>query len=735
MIVLAAPQTFNIAPRGASTVEPSTPSVPVPTPQSTNSQSVNVTSGFEGIYYYNGTTSIPPDPQVASNQNYLLEAVNSVATVWKKDGTQVLSFSLYGFFNVSLADDVTDPRVLYDNSSGRWFLSAAHLECQPYGFGCSVSGGLVVLAVSKTSDPTGDWWKYSFRRTGSYPDYPAIGVSDDKFVVSANDIATAPGDYSGAQYWIFNKSLLINGTDVHASRDEGAGITYIHPVQSLSASSTLYMVENLGSSIRLFSITGLPPDGVALLHVDLPVSNIQPIDRAPQKGTSLNVELDGFMVLDAKWFQGKLWLSLHDGCVPAGDNQTRSCLRMIELDTNKQSVIQDFDYGAAGKYYFYPALSFDGLGNLVVVFGYSSTVDYPGLMATSQLSSDPQRTLEQPILLLEGSDPETWVCSNGACRYGDYFGASPDPADPTVVWVVGEFDELSNQGFWSTWVAGVSADVGFDFSMSNSGGISVGQGGVGSNTITVDLMGGTTLPVALNITGLPSGSGSSFSGGCSGTPSCTAAPPFSTTLTIQTTSSTHCGSFAITVKGTVGDLTHTTSFTLRVCSSHVDYDLSWLGYDWDGGGEETLALNSKFLASLPTTDSPQNAGTWAAFSLNITSLIVQGVNTLTFTHANFDCSTSDNVENLQVTNGTIVYSNSTVQPLSCGQSLTYSFRIVIPSPSVGGSLVPINKLILIVQYVIPSLAGVTLIILTRLFIERSKDRKYARRANISSAPS
>jgi len=104
--------------------------------------------------------------------------------------------------------------------------------------------------------------------------------------------------------------------------------------------------------------------------------------------------------------------------------------------------------------------------------------------------------------------------------------------------------------------------------------------------------------------------------------------------------------------------------------------LSWQGYDWDGGHEATLYLNRQFLTSLPPVDTPSNGGVWASFSFDITSYVVKGTNTLTFTHANWDCSVSDSVRNLQLTNGTtVVYGNATVSPLACSQPLTYTFSV------------------------------------------------------------
>jgi hypothetical protein len=124
--------------------------------------------------------------------------------------------------------------------------------------------------------------------------------------------------------------------------------------------------------------------------------------------------------------------------------------------------------------------------------------------------------------------------------------------------------------------------------------------------------------------------------------------------------------------------TQTTSQTVTVSAppSSSIYNLSWQGYDWDGGGEVAITLNGHLVAKLPSANSPQNAGLWASFSLNITAYVVKGTNTLTFTHAGWDCGVSDNVRNLQVTSGTtVIYSNPTVSPLSCTQSLTYTFTV------------------------------------------------------------
>ncbi|HYY91662.1 MAG TPA: hypothetical protein VE955_06710, partial [Candidatus Dormibacteraeota bacterium] len=116
-------------------------------------------------------------------------------------------------------------------------------------------------------------------------------------------------------------------------------------------------------------------------------------------------------------------------------------------------------------------------------------------------------------------------------------------------------------------------------------------------------------------------------------------------------------------------------------SSPQTYNLNWSGFDWDGRGEVTLELNGQFLASLPTTESPQNSQTYTPFSLDITTLIVAGSNTLVFTHASWDCGVVDSVKNLEIdTQMGVIFKSSTVDPLGCSQPLTYNFTVTTSTP-------------------------------------------------------
>src|SRR5437016_8289158 len=151
------------------------------------------------------------------------------------------------------------------------------------------------------------------------------------------------------------------------------------------------------------------------------------------------------------WSRGLLWLAFNDQCRTTFS--WTACARLIELDTEANAVLQDFWVSSTLRDYFYPALALDGYGNLALIVGVSSSNDYPGLLVTGRLRDDPHGEFQPPVPVKAGSGAEESWCSssNNRCRYGDYFGASPDPTDPTRVWLAGQFARGSFAG-WGTFL-------------------------------------------------------------------------------------------------------------------------------------------------------------------------------------------------------------------------------------------------------------------------------------------
>src|SRR5207244_3860845 len=104
----------------------------------------------------------------------------------------------------------------------------------------------------------------------------------------------------------------------------------------------------------------------------------------------------------------------------------------------------------------------------------------------------------------------------------------------------------------------------FNYSLSNSGGITATQGASGATTITATLTTGATQTVAFTASWLPSGASASFS-----VPSCS--PTCSPTLPTPPAATPPTGTFSITVTGS--PLSRTTAFNL-VVNAAFDYSLA-----------------------------------------------------------------------------------------------------------------------------------------------------------------
>ena len=401
----------------------------------------------------------PPDNGTAVGTSDVVEMLNSSGSVWTKSGTLLTKFDLTAFFAVGTGFSASDPRVLYDAASGRWFASITSFQISGRGV---VTASAVKVAVSTSSDPTGTWDVFSVASsTSELFDQPRLGLSDDKVTLAWDDYALPGETVAGEEVWVLQKSDLVAGT-APASAHFGPTSSWfgLVPVQSLTSTTTQYLVydnadptnlvENQSvPTIGVVSVTGTPSAAnVAKAEADpaIHATTASPTADQPGKPASLDTGDDRF--LNAVWQSGVLWVGGNAGCKPSGDTTNRPCLDLVQLSTSGSTptVLQDFTLGVSGADLYYPAVGMDAAGDLFVGYGTSASTSgaYPSFEVAGQRVGDPAGTLRPQATVEAGTDTYTdtscgFSASSTGSRWGDYSFAATDPADPSDVWVSGEY--------------------------------------------------------------------------------------------------------------------------------------------------------------------------------------------------------------------------------------------------------------------------------------------------------
>jgi hypothetical protein len=484
------------------------PDLLLPLPNSNNSSTI-VNTHFEGL---SQVCCIPPDIQLAVGSKHVMETVNSEAAIYTKTGSLIKKFGLEFLFNLpsresSDSHGITDPVLLFDSTSNytrpnshidsnnnrRWFASIS-----------DVTTHSIRIAVSKTNDPTGVWRTYNFpfeSLPNNCSDQPFIAVSDDKLVISvntwsnncdwSNDLISPK--FRGVQFVVADKhDLLTEEESAHINSMQSVPNTQyfsLRPALNLSPTTALFLVTADDFNHDKMQILGI--DGkLSNLHINKPISdniyttNISPDGIQPITFSTINnnnkdnsvqqsgqqealatvkekhpeyfVHTGDARVQSPIWYKGKLWFALNVGCFINGDAQSRSCIRIIEFDTNTSKVLLDFNIGHICASLYYPALSVDESGNNIgIVFGYSSSNTYPSLLVVAGSAKNNIFTSKYFQFLKNGT------ANSLSTRYGDYFSAAVDPSEPNSIWVAGQYYYYSPSStalLWSTYMGKINTE-------------------------------------------------------------------------------------------------------------------------------------------------------------------------------------------------------------------------------------------------------------------------------------
>ena len=371
-------------------------------------------------------------PNSATNpRGTVFETVNTAGQIWDKSGNTLAGpFDLHGFFGMPSGDFIADPFVKFDVITGHWWATII-----------DVAQHNVYLAVSTTSDPINNPWnRYTVVGAAPLMDQPFSATNGNIWVMSYNGFGGATNGFIGTEEIIVSWSDLINGNPSPSATATGLdpNTFSIHPVVNVSPSPAVYAVtvSALGSNVyTLYTFTG-PASSPGIASTSFASSSgwapsITP-PQAQQPGGDLLNTNDGRMS-DAFYQNGLIWSGFNDGCTVNGSQH--SCIRLDQIDVIHNQVLQDFDLAIIDGDVYYPALTADNFGNLLFTFGYTSAADhvFPSMVDGDQFVQAPN-TIDTLVYSAVGSVDDT------SGRYGDYWGASPDPSNPFGVWFVGQYN-------------------------------------------------------------------------------------------------------------------------------------------------------------------------------------------------------------------------------------------------------------------------------------------------------
>lgn len=444
----------------------------------------------------------PPDTQAAVGGGYILEVVNDEGGVYKTDGTAVFGpFSLDHFFPLASGYSYTDPRVAYDQSTGRWYVTDLEFKAG------STFASQVYIAVSTGSNPdprpVGSWAYTKVFPDDSKPadvalanselcDQPQMGWSNDKITISCNNFTAGPPvAFVNALTRVLDKADLLAGKTPVAYQDLGpqwtsSSIGSISPARSYTDTETHYVVFNQETrptnAAGVVSITGRPDSaqGITASETDVAIRVTSMPPSAEEQGTADKIDTGDDRFQGASYRDGLLWTGGNDSCVPSGDTTVRSCLRLVEVATGGMTLMQDFDVGVANTHLFYPGIAIDTYDDLFVGFSTSSSTTYPSFQYTTQMAGEPAGTIDAFNLLQAG---QTFYTDPFAPphRWGDYSAGVPDPTQPGVVWLTGEYMTAAGSIHWGT----ATAAVTFPHCTSDLANVSPPPPQAGGTTVTV----------------------------------------------------------------------------------------------------------------------------------------------------------------------------------------------------------------------------------------------------------
>jgi len=391
----------------------------------------------------------PPDTMGAVSDSHIVELINGRYAVYSKDtGAEIESSSQNQFWTdagVNFTNFTFDPRVLYDSASGRWFATAVDnpgLDNQ------------VLLAVSETSDPTGDWNAFGIDSDSNdqrWADFPTLGLDANGVFISADMVPIVGRGAAGRATSILSvpKSDLLLSTPVFARAAYSENVTadagrLAQPAVDLGPAdgpAPILAAQLDPNSDQIIRSSIFNAGGNAIFApgttITTPFLNPAP-PTAEQPGAVQNLDTrDQRFSGNVVEIGDSLW------AVQTVDDGGQAALRWYEINEDTNAIIQTGLISDPSLDLFYPSIAVNDSGVVVIGFSGSSETQFPSAYSVVGETKAGVTSFGQPILLQAGEDTYVRTDSSSRNRWGDYSATVVDPSDPNVFWT---FQQYALQG-------------------------------------------------------------------------------------------------------------------------------------------------------------------------------------------------------------------------------------------------------------------------------------------------
>lgn len=399
---------------------------------------------------YSNSGSYPPDMGGAVGDGYVMQMLNGYVATFNTSGTFASpATSLNSFWSALgtnvVGTSVSDPRVIYDPASQRWFASAISTQ--------STSNN-ILLAVSNTSNPSAGFNEFSIAAAANnFADFPTLAVNNNAITIGVNNFSALTGNPSGESVYSIPKTSLLAAipsltsyssfttTSRNGFTPQGVTNFYGTGTNSLVLSNTensdgLYVSAVNNSAVAGATINWLNTSFTSVLGT-APTNPTQPGGTTYDAGDN-RISSGVYEVGNLVYFANTVSVN--------GSDQIQWGILNVTTNTIQTGLIS-----APNLDLTYPSISANSNGTFVISFNGSGSASNIG--AYYVVCSTGTNSCSTPTEDFAGLSGNYSNISSYNNRWGDYSWTTVDPNNLNDFWL---FQEVPLTNSWGTTITEVA---------------------------------------------------------------------------------------------------------------------------------------------------------------------------------------------------------------------------------------------------------------------------------------